>query len=116
MNHPIIEIGQIAASDTDILNGTRLANIPYNGIITFRFAATVALLGTNAYVVSILLPGSEVPLDAQMAPLAAGNGNLDDRLAATMSFVVTAGGKVTFSAVLTGTSVFSYIARLKAIR
>jgi len=111
MNNPIILIGQLAASNLDILNGTRLASAPYNGIMTFKFAATVALLGTNDYVVSIKLPSGDVPIDAQMAPLAPGNGNLDSRLVMTVSFKIQQGGDVIFSSTLTGTSIFGYAVR-----
>ncbi len=108
---PIILIGQIVATNADILDGTRLDVAPFSGIMTFRFAATVALLGTNDFAVTLGLPGADIPMSSQMAPLAAGNGNLDDRLAATMSFYIEKGGKVDFSAVLTGTSIMSYLVR-----
>lgn len=108
---PIILIGQLAATNADILSGTRLDVAPFTGVMTFRFAATVSLLGTNDFAVTLGLPGAEVPMDAQMAPLAVGNGNLDSRLAATMSFFIEKGGKVNFSAVKTGTTIMTYLVR-----
>jgi len=109
--NPIILSGQIAATNADILNGTRLATAPYPGIMTFKYASTVALDGTNDYSVSIMLPGGEVPIDRQLAPLAAGDGNLDDRLALVISFFIQQGGQVLFSATETGTAVFTYLVR-----
>jgi len=109
--NPIILFGQLAGTDTDILNGTRLATTPYPGIMTFKYAATVALLGTNDFLVSIAIPGGDVPIDSQLAPLAAGTGNLDDRLAVQISFELDIGGQVLFGAVETGTSVFTWMVR-----
>jgi len=109
--NPIILVGQNAASNADILNGTRLATAPYPGIMTFKFAATVLLDGTNDHTVSIMLPGGEVPIDRQLAPLAVGNGNLDDRLALVISFFIQQGGQVLFSTTLTGTSIMTHLVR-----
>lgn len=109
--NPIILFGQLAASNTDILNGTRLATTPYPGIMTFKYAATVALLSTNAFLVSIAIPGGDVPIDSQMAPLAVGDGNLDDRLAVQISFELDIGGQVLFGGVELGTSIMTWMVR-----
>lgn len=113
--NPIIIFGQEAATNADILNGTRLASAPYPGVLTLTYAATVALLGTNDFLVTVALPGGEIPIDSQLAPLAAGTGNLDVRLATTISFLIAQGGRVVFSVVETGTSIFSWRARFAPI-
>lgn len=113
MRNPIILSGQIVGTDSDILNGTRLATAPYNGRMTFKIQASDNA-AANHYVMTLALPGGDVPIDGQLVP--AGNtaglpGVIDDRTALVMTFDVQQGGQVLFSAIETGDSELSYIVR-----
>jgi len=110
----IYESAVIVATDADILNGTRLNAIPYNGIITFEFQASLAD-ATNNFVLTLQLPGGEVPVDSQIVP---GNnpalgGVLDDRTLLRMSFPATQGGHFAVSLTESGTAVAIWRAVLR---
>lgn len=101
---PIILSGQEAATNTDILQGTRLQNAPSNGVVTFELQASDND-ATNNFTASIALPGGDTPLDAVRVPGTAATGlagilNANDKLLAT--FGVNQGGHVVFSCVETG--------------
>lgn len=111
--NPIIIGSQIIATNADILNGTRIATAPYNGIMTFKIQASDNN-ATDNFVVGISLPGGDVPLDTVRVPC--GNstglaGVLDDRTALIVSFRVQQGGQVLFSAVETGDAELSFLVR-----
>lgn len=100
----IIESGQIAASNTDILNGTRLATAPASGVMTLSIQASDND-ATNNYTATVQLPGGQNPMSATRIPC--GNtsglaGVLDERTALTVEFGVQQGGQVLFSATETG--------------
>lgn len=106
----IILSDQEAASNSDILQGTRLQNAPSRGILTFQMTATVAVKGTNAHLVSVQLPNGQNPVNGVLAT--AGDvtteGVLNDRTTVQFSFPVAQGGHVVFSTVLTGVSVLTW--------
>jgi len=110
--NPIIEGGQEIATNTDILNGGRLATAPYNGVMTFKIQADLNIAATN-YTVSISLPGGDVPMTNVRVPCSGGNigGVLDDREAIVVSFLIQQGGQVLFSCVETGATVLSWMVR-----
>jgi len=104
---PVIFLsGQEAASNTDILQGTRLQNVPSNGMLFFEFQASVADDGSNDHKVSIQLPNGATPLNGVLVPACtvATVGILDDRTFLKVGFPIAQGGHVVFSTALTGTS------------
>lgn len=110
----IYESAVIVATNTDVLNGTRLNAIPYNGILTFEVQSSLAD-ATNSYTLTIQLPGGDVPLDSQIVP---GNnpalgGVLDERTLLRMSFPATQGGHFTFSLTEAGTAICMWRAVLR---
>lgn len=108
---PIILTGQEAATNSDILQGTRLQNVPANGTLTVMFAATAADVGTNAHLVSLQLPSGGTPMNGITAPASDSGGTtglLDERTFFMASFDVSQGGHSVFSTALTGVSVLSW--------
>lgn len=100
----IIVTGFEAASNADILQATRLQNVPANGILGFEIQAADNV-AANSYVFSILLPGGAVPCESVLAPggaTAGLAGVLDSRLCFRAAFKVGQGGHSVFSCVETG--------------
>ncbi len=101
---PIILSAQESASNTDILQGTRLQTVPSFGLLTFEMQASDNVAANN-YVVSIQLPSGDTPLNGTLIP--AGNstglaGVIDERTDLTASFPIQQGGHCVFSCVETG--------------
>jgi len=109
----IYESAVIAATDTDILNGTRLNAIPYNALLTFEFQASLAD-ATNNYVLTIQLPNGDVPVDGQIVPGSnpALGGVLDERTLLRMSFPAPQGGHFNVSLTESGTAIATWRAVL----
>lgn len=100
----IILSGQVAATNTDILQGTRLQTVPAGGLLTFEMQASDND-ATNNFTASIQLPGGSTPLDAVRVPCGAVAGlagvlNNNEKLQAT--FPVAQGGHTVFSCTETG--------------
>lgn len=100
----IILSGQEAASNTDILQGTRLQTVPAGGILTFELQASDND-ATNNYTVDVQMPGGDTPMNATRIPC--GNstglaGVIDERTNLTASFAIAQGGHCVFSATETG--------------
>ncbi len=98
----------IVASNTDLLNATRLSAIPYNGTLVIQAMANLGN-ATNNYSITIQLPNGEVPVDSQQ--VAAGQegdalgGQLDTRYLDQWSFPAPQGGHFTISLTETGTAI-----------
>lgn len=110
----IYEGAVIVATNTDVLNGTRLNSIPYNGMLTLQFSANLAD-ATNNWVLTIQEPNGDVPVDAQIVP---GNnpalgGVLDDRTLLQFSFGATQGGHFVVSLTEAGTAIATWRAVLR---
>jgi len=110
----IYESAVIAATNADVLNGTRLNAIPYNGTLTIELQASLAD-ATNSYAATIQLPNGDVPLDSQIVP---GNnpalgGVLDERTLLRISFPATQGGHFTISLTESGTAICIWRAVLR---
>jgi len=102
----IILSGQEAASNTDILQGTRLQTAPEHGTLLFEIQASDND-ATNNYTVTIQLPDGGTPVTAQR--VTSGNstglaGVIDDRVAFNMRVGVDAGGHTVFSCIETGSA------------
>lgn len=109
----IFETGIEAATDTDILSGTRLNAVPYRGILTFDVQCQFND-ATNSFAVTIQLPNGDVPVDAQRVPGTnpALAGVLDERQLARFVFPATVGGHFNISLTETGTAVCTWRAVL----
>jgi len=99
-----------AASNTDILQGTRLQTVPKTGLLTFELQASDND-ATNSYTVSVLMPGGDTPLLLTRVPC--GNstglaGVIDARTKLQASFVIGQGGHCVFSCVETGDAELSW--------
>jgi len=102
----IIVLGGLeTASNTDILQGTRLQTVPRNGILSFELQGADAD-ATNNYVVSIQLPQGDTPLNATPIPgnsVTAGLGGvINERDALKLRFRIGQGGHCVFSCTETG--------------
>lgn len=109
----IYESAVIIATDADILAGTRLNAIPYNGTLTIDLLADLSN-ATNNFAVTIQLPGGEVPVDAQQIPGANPSlgGVLDERQLLRFSFKATIGGHFNISLTETGAAIATWRAVL----
>jgi len=106
----IIVSGQETGSNTDILQGTRLQNVPSNGLLTFQMQAADNVAANN-YTASVQLPSGDTPMNGVLVPggLTAGlAGILDERVNLTASFGVAQGGHSVFSCVETGDTEFDW--------
>lgn len=103
--------GVEAATNTDILNDTRLTSIPYGGQLTIQAQANLNN-STNNFTVTIQLPDGKVPVDAQQ--LNAGQegdalgGQLDQRYLTQWTFPAEQGGHFTISFTETGAAIVSW--------
>lgn len=100
----IILSGQEAASNADILQGTRLQTVPAGGILTFELQASDNVAANN-YAVSIQMPGGDTPMNGTRIPggaTAGLAGVIDDRLDLQASFAIMQGGHCVFSCVEVG--------------
>ena len=100
----IIVSGQEAATNTDILQGTRLQTVPAFGILTFELQ-TSDNDASNNYTVSVQMPGGDTPMNATRIPC--GNstglaGVIDERVDLQASFAIGQGGHCVFSCIETG--------------
>lgn len=102
----IIVSGQETATNTDILQGTRLQTVPSNGALTFELQASDND-ATNNYTASIEMPNGDTPLNDVRIPC--GNstglaGVIDERTDLQATFGVAQGGHCTLSTIETGDS------------
>ncbi len=105
MSVPIVETFLISATNTDVLSGGRLNSIPYAGILRFQFLADLGDV-TNNYVLTLQLPGGDVPVQAQVVP-ASGSGAdmvLDERELWQLSYPAVFGGHFVVSLTENGTA------------
>ncbi len=100
----IIVAGQEAATNADILQGTRLQSVPAGGILTFEIQASDSD-ATNFYTASIQMPGGDTPLNAVRVPCGTSTGLagvIDERTDLSASFAISQGGHCVFSVTETG--------------
>ncbi len=107
---PIILSGQEAATNADILQGTRLQTVPSSGFLTFQLQASDND-ANNFYTVSVQMPGGDTPMNATRIPC--GNttglaGVIDERTNLTATFPIRQGGHCVFSCTETGDAELSW--------
>lgn len=110
----ILESAVITATNADILNGTRLNSIPYNGVLTFDVMADLNN-ATNNYTVTIQEPDGDVPIDLQPVPGSNPSigGVLDERQLFRFSMPVRQGGHVNIALVESGAAICMWRAVLR---
>jgi hypothetical protein len=102
---PITVGGLEAATNTDILQGTRLQTVASAGIMTFEVQAADAV-AANGYTITIQLPNGDTPMNGVPVPGNAGTagvaGVIDSRTNIKATYPIDQGGHVGFSCVETG--------------
>ena len=106
---PIILSGQENASNSDILQGTRLQTVPAGGVLTFELQSNKND-ATNFFAVSIQMPNGDTPLNSTRAPACNPElpGVIDERQNLTVSFPIMQGGHCVFSVAETGTAAITW--------
>ncbi len=102
---PIILSSVETATNTDILQGTRLQTVPAGGVLTFELQAKTNDPSNN-FTVSVQMPNGDTPLNSIRVPACNPtlDGVIDERQNLTVSFPIMQGGHCVFSTVETGTS------------
>ena len=105
MSQIIVLAGLEAASNTDILQGTRLQTVPRNGWLSFELQAADAVAANN-YTVDIQLPDGSTPLNGTVLPGNSGTagvaGVLNERDSLKLRFRIGQGGHCVFACTETG--------------
>jgi len=106
---PIILSGYEDASNSDILQGTRLQTVPAGGVLTFELQAAEND-ATKNFTASIQMPNGDTPLNNVRIPACnpAANGVIDERQNLTVSFPIMQGGHCVFSVTETGSTTFAW--------
>ena len=106
----IVLSDQVFASNSDVLQGTRLQTVPQGGFLTFEFSATVCT-DTNRFVVSVQMPNGDTPLNDVLVP-ADGydgtNGVLNNNSKMQITLPVAQGGHAVVSLTETGLCVCTF--------
>ena len=97
----------LAASDSDILQGTRLQTVPSGGFLTFELQASENS-GTNNYSVSIQMPNGDTPLNTVKVPAGATVNAINNNDKMMITLPVQQGGHAVFSATESGTATLAY--------
>lgn len=111
----ILITGNEAASNTNLLSGTRLETIPA-GARTLHFRCSASLNdATNNFALTIELPLGTIPVDGQRVPGVnpSLDGVLDERTLMQWTWAALPGGRFLISVVETGTAVFTWLAQLR---
>jgi len=106
---PIIISSSETATNTDILQGTRLQTVPAGGVLTFELQSDYNT-PVNNYAVSIQMPNGDTPLNNVRVPGCnpATAGVIDERQNLTVSFPIMQGGHCVFSCTETGSADLSW--------
>lgn len=96
-----------SATNTDVLQGTRLQTVPAGGFLTFEMQAS-ANTATDFHSVSIQMPNGDTPLNGVRIPdgVTANALNVNDKTQITLP--IQQGGHTVFSTEETGTSVLAW--------
>jgi len=98
-----------AASNTDILQGTRLQTVPAGGYLRFELQADISD-ATNNFTASIQLPDGATPLNGVLVPgtTVVEQGVIDERQKLDVTFAIAQGGHCVFSCVEAGTALLTW--------
>jgi hypothetical protein len=106
---PIILSSIETATNSDILQGTRLQTVPAGGVLTFELESDKNTSANN-YTVSVQMPNGDTPMNNTQVPGTSGEyqGVIDERQNLTVSFPIMQGGHCVFSCTETGTTVLAW--------
>jgi len=102
---PIILSGLEDATNSDILQGTRLQTVPAGGVLTFELQGEFSD-NSNFSTVSVQMPNGDTPLNNVRVPGTSptDTGIIDERQNLTVSFPINQGGHCVFSHTETGSN------------
>ena len=103
MAGPIVLSNIETASNSDILQGTRLQTVPSGGFLTFELQADVND-AANFHEVSIQMPNGDTPLNGVRIPDGATGFALNANDKTMITLPIQQGGHTVFSTTETGTS------------
>jgi hypothetical protein len=92
-----------AATNADILQGTRLQTVPSGGLLTFEMQASDNTL-TDFHEVSIQMPNGDTPLNSVRVPDGVTSFALNANDKTQITLPIQQGGHTVFSTTETGTS------------
>lgn len=109
MNQIITLSAVITASNTDILNNTRLQTAPTNGTITVEVNADLNN-ATNAFLLSVQLPDGSTPFESIAVPGTNPSlgGVIDELQKLSADFPVAQGGHVVVNLTEVGAAICMY--------
>jgi len=107
MAGPIVLSDIEAASNADILQGTRLQTVPQGGYLTFELQANANDL-TEFMAISIQMPNGDTPLNSVRVPAGATSYALNNNDKTMITLPVAQGGHTVFSCVETGATVLTW--------
>jgi hypothetical protein len=102
---PIILSSLEDATNSDILQGTRLQTVPAGGVLTFELQSELND-PSNYFTVSVQMPNGDTPLNNVRVPGTSpvDSGIIDERQNLTVSFPIMQGGHCVFSCAEVGAS------------
>ena len=103
MAGPIVLSSIEVATNTDILQGTRLQTVPQGGYLTFEVQAS-ANDASNFYSVSTQMPNGDTPMNEVRVPGGVTQGAINNNDKLQITLPVAQGGHTVFSCVETGTA------------
>ena len=103
----IVESDIESATNTDILQGTRLQTVPSNGVLVFEMSSDLGTAAAN-YTASVQLPDGATPMTNVRVPASGVIGGLDDRDKLGIAFPIGQGGHPVFSVVEVGAAVLTW--------
>ena len=98
----IVVTGLLSASDSDVLNNTRLQTVPMGGMLTFEFQ-TSAFTAADQGAISLQMPNGDTPMNNQPIPAGVTSGSLNLNDKTQISQIVAQGGHTVFGVAITGT-------------
>lgn len=101
---PIILSGLESASNSDILQGTRLQTVASSGFLTFELQAADNTAANN-FAVSVQMPNGDTPMNETRisgSSTAGLTGVIDERTNLTVTLPISQGGHCVFSCTETG--------------
>lgn len=96
-----------SATNTDVLQGTRLQTVPRGGFLTFELQSNDSD-ASNYFTVSIQMPNGDTPLNTVRVPTGNSDGEIDDRKKLMVTLPVAQGGHAVFSITETGTALLAW--------
>jgi len=96
-----------SATNTDILQGTRLQTVPQGGFLTFELQSSVSD-ASNSMAVSVQMPNGDTPMNSVRIPAGASSDAINDNDKTMITLPIAQGGHTVFSVTETGTAVLNW--------